>query len=96
MKDDPLEQLFARARGAQAIPIEPLPDGFADRVTALYQNERRRQRTALRASVLSLSVALTIFATIVGLNFNAITSVDADDQDPVDDVAQVLWDSAGN
>jgi len=96
MKDDALEQLFARARDAQALPVEPPPDGWADRVAARYQTEKLRQRTALRASVLSLSVALTIFVTIVGLNFNAITSVDADDQDPTDDVAQVLWDSAGN
>lgn len=98
MKDDGLESLFERARGAQVPPIAPLPAGFADRVAARYQFEVRRERTAARASLLSVSAALVIFAAIVSLNFNAITSLGADDQDPVDDMAQaqVLWDSAGN
>jgi hypothetical protein len=60
------------------------------------QFEVPRERTAARASLLSISTALVIFAAIVGFNFNAITSLGADDQDPVDDVAQALWDSAGN
>ena len=96
MKDDGLEPLFERARGAQ-IPVNAtLPAGFADRVTARRQFELYRERTAARASILSVSAALVILATIVGLNLNAITSLGTDDQDPADDVAQVLWDSAGN
>jgi hypothetical protein len=96
MKDDGLEHLFERARGAHTPPITPPPPGFADRIAARYQFEMRRERTAARASVLSISAALIVFGAIVGFNFNAITSLGADDQDPVDDVAQVLWDSAGN
>jgi hypothetical protein len=42
MKDDPLEQLFARARGAQAIPIEPLPDGFAGAKGQRYERQSYR------------------------------------------------------
>ena len=96
MKDDGLEPLFERARGAR-IPVNgTLPAGFADRVTARHQFEASRERTAARASILSVSVALVIFAAIVSLNLNAITSLGTDDQDPADDVAQVLWDSAGN
>jgi hypothetical protein len=96
MKENGLENLFERARGAQTPPLATLPAGFADRVAARYQFEVRRERTAARASLLSISTALVIFAAIVGFNFNAITSLGADDQDPVDDVAQALWDSAGN
>jgi hypothetical protein len=98
MKDDGLEPLFERARGARMPPVTPLPAGFAERVAARYRFEMHRERTAARASIMSISAALTIFAAIVSLNFNAITSLGADDQDPVDDVAQaqVLWDSAGN
>ena len=98
MKDDGLEPLFERARGAQMHPAAPLPPGFAERVAARYRFEMYRERTAARACILSISGALVIFAAIVSLNFNAITSLGADDQDPVDDVAQaqVLWDSAGN
>ena len=96
MKDDGLEPLFERARGAR-IPVNAtLPVGFADRVTARHQFGVFRERTAARASILSISAALVIFAAIVSLNLNAITSLGTDDQDPADDVAQVLWDSAGN
>ncbi|HET9375607.1 MAG TPA: hypothetical protein VFO40_11570 [Chthoniobacterales bacterium] len=96
MKDDGLEPLFKLARGARISPSAPLPAGFAERVTARYRLIQHRERTASRASILSVSMALAIFATIVGLNLNAITSLGTDDQDPADDVAQVLWDSAGN
>jgi hypothetical protein len=96
MKDDGLEPLFERARGAQMPSIAPVPAGFADRVAARYRYEVHREKTAARASILSVSAALVIFAAIVGLNLNAITSLGTDDQDPADDVAQVLWDSAGN
>jgi hypothetical protein len=96
MKDDNLEPLFQRARGARISPAASLPAGFAERVTARYQLIKHQERTAFRASILSVSVALVVFAAIVGLNLNAITSLGTDDQDPADDVAQVLWDSAGN
>jgi hypothetical protein len=96
MKDDGLDHLFERARGSQTPRVPTLPAGFADRVAKRYQLEVYRERTATRASFVSLSAALVIFAAIVGFNFNAITSLGTDDQDPADDVAQVLWDSAGN
>ncbi|HEX3444545.1 MAG TPA: hypothetical protein VHS80_07485 [Chthoniobacterales bacterium] len=96
MKDDGLEPLFELARDARSAPGAPVPEGFAERVAARYRLIRYRERTASRASILSVSVALAIFAAIVGLNLNAITSLGADEQDPADDVAQVLWDSAGN
>ena len=96
MKDDGLEPLFELARGAHISPSTPLPAGFAERVAARYRLVKYRERTASRGSILSISVALVIFAAIVGLNLNAITSLGTDDQDPADDVAQVLWDSAGN
>jgi hypothetical protein len=95
MNDDGLENLFRLARSAK----RPLPQpaaGFANRVTDRYQSELARERTATRASFLSISVAVAIFAAIVGLNFDALTSTGTDDQDSVDEVAQVLWDSAGN
>jgi hypothetical protein len=96
MKDDRLEPLFELARSARFFPAAPLPAGFAERVAARYRLIKHRERTASRASILSVSVALVIFAAIVGLNLNAITSLGTDEQDPADDVAQVLWDSAGN
>jgi hypothetical protein len=96
MKDDGLEPLFELARGARISPVTPLPTGFAERVAARYRLLKYRERTASRASILSVSAALVIFAAIVSLNLNAITSLGTDDQDPADDVAQVLWDSAGN
>jgi hypothetical protein len=96
MKDDGLEPLFERAKGARSPVDAALPAGFADRVTARHQFEVFREKTAARASILSISAALVIFAAIVSLNLNAITSLGTDDQDPADDVAQVLWDSAGN
>jgi hypothetical protein len=96
MKDDNLDALFERARGARLSPTAPLPTGFADRMVTRYQFELYREKTAARASVLSISAALVIFAVILTLNLNATTSLGADDQDPVDYVAQVVWDSAGN
>jgi hypothetical protein len=95
MNDNGLEDLFELARGAKS-PLPPPAAGFANRVYDRYQFELARERTATRASFVSISVAVMIFAAIVGLNLDAFTSTGTDDQDPVDEVTQVLWDSAGN
>jgi hypothetical protein len=95
MNNNGLESLFNLARNAKRPLPAPAP-GFANRVCDRYQFELARERTATRASFLSISVAAMIFAAIVGLNLNAFTSTGTDDQDSVDEVTQVLWDSAGN
>ena len=96
MTNDGLEQLFARAKNAGEEASSSLPAGFADRVYSLHLCARQRARITARTSVLSISAALVIFAAIVGWNFNTLLIAGTEEPDPVDEMAQSLWDPAGN
>jgi hypothetical protein len=96
MTNDGIEQLFARAKAAGKEERSSMPSDFPGRVYSLHLCVLDRARITVRTSVLSISAALVIFAAIVGWNFQTLMMAGAEEQDPVDEMAQSLWDSAGN
>lgn len=94
--EDPLETLFERARHAPRDPAINPPPGFAEQVLRRHRSQVRENQIAYRASLVSVVTALCIFATIFGLNYDSVISPASDDQDPVVEMTNSLWDSAGN
>ena len=97
MNDGSLDAWFAKARQAQAVqPVEPAaPPGFAAAVWQKHQRQLLEERAMVRASAASLVTALMVLATVVGLNFDALTS-SPDDAGYVGDVASSVWDFTGD
>jgi hypothetical protein len=96
MTNDGMEQLFARAKEAGQEKPASMPSDFPGRVYALHIGALHRARITFRTSILSISAALVIFAALVGWNFQTQLMAGQEEPDPVDEMAQSLWDSAGN
>jgi hypothetical protein len=96
MTEDPLQALFERAKRAPRDPVTNPPPGFVDKILRRRRSQVRENQIAFQASLVSIVTALCIFATIFGLNYDSVISATADDQDPVVEMANSLWDSAGN
>jgi hypothetical protein len=96
MTNDGIEQLLARAKEAGGEERSLMPHDFPQRVYSLHLCALNRARITFRTSILSISAALVIFAALVGWNFQTLLLAESEDPDPVDEMAQSLWDSAGN
>ena len=94
--ENPLEALFERARRAPRDTEANPPSGFAEHVLQRHRARVLENQIAFRASLVSVVTALFIFATAFGLNYDSVVAATADDQDPVVEMANSLWDSAGN
>ena len=96
MTNDGMEQLFARAKEAGNEMPGSMPGDFPGRVYSLHVGALNKARITVRTSILSISAALVIFAALVGWNFQTLLMAGPEEPDPVDEMAQSLWDSAGN
>ena len=96
MTNDGIEQLLARAKVAGTEDHSSMPGDFPGRVYSLHLGALHRKRITFRTSLLSISAALVIFAALVDWNFQTLLLAGAEEPDPVDQMAQSLWDSAGN
>jgi hypothetical protein len=96
MTNDGMEQLFARAKEAGKEAPACMPSDFPERVYSLHTWALHKTRITFRTSILSISAALVIFAALVGWNFQTLLMAGQEEPDPVDEMAQSLWDSAGN
>lgn len=96
MTNDGMEQLFARAKDAGNEEPASMPTDFPGRVYSLHVCAVHKARITFRTSILSISAALVIFAALVGWNFQTLLMAGPEEPDPVDEMAQSLWDSAGN
>jgi hypothetical protein len=96
MNDASLDAWFARAREANAVQSleASAPPGFAAAVWQKHQRRLLEERAMVRTSTASLATALIVLATVVGFNFDALTS--ADDASYVGDVASSVWDFTGD
>lgn len=98
MNDANLDAWFARARDAN--PLQPLeasaPAGFAASVWQKHQRRVLQERAMARTSVASVATALIVLATVVGFNFDSLTS--SDDASYVGDVASSgsVWEFTGD
>jgi hypothetical protein len=96
MTNDGMEQLFARAKEAGNEEPASMPSDFPERIYSLHICALHRARITFRTSILSISAALVIFAALVSWNFQTLLMAGQEEPDPVDEMAQSLWDSAGN
>ena len=96
MTNDGMEQLFARAKEAGKPGLASMQSDFPGRVYSLHVSALHKAGITFRTSLLSISAALVIFATLVGWNFQTRLLAGTEEPDPVDEMAQSLWDSAGN
>ena len=96
MKEESLENLFAAARRAGSKESESLPAGFAEKVLQRHRSQIEQNSSFFRASVLSISTALVILATIAGINAEWNDSSANDDQESTVEMAYALWDPTGN
>ncbi|MBV8898781.1 MAG: hypothetical protein JOY92_01550 [Verrucomicrobia bacterium] len=96
MNDASLDAWFARAREVETVhPLETsAPPGFAASVWQKHQLHLLEERALVRTSTASLAAALLVLATVVGFNFDALTS--ADDANYVGDVASSVWEFTGD
>ncbi len=96
MKETDLENLWRISRiDGEKDSLDP-PAGFAQDVFARYLREKRQGQIVLRTSIASIAAACCILVSIVGLNFDQLTSLPVNDVDPVVEMANSVWDSAGN
>lgn len=99
MNDGSLDAWFARARevnAAQSVEASA-PPGFAASVWQKHQRRLLEERAVLRTSTASLVTAVIVLATVVGFNFDALTS--SDDAAYVGDVANSassVWEFTGD
>jgi hypothetical protein len=95
MTENDLEKLLRSTKVGSAARVEP-PDGFAQRVFAKHLEQQRQGQMLFQTALFSVAAACCIFISIVGLNFDHLTSSAADETDPVVEMANSVWDSAGN
>jgi hypothetical protein len=97
MNDRSLDAWFAKAREAKAVqpPEAASPPGFAASVWQKYQLRLAEERALVRTSTASVATGLIILATVVGLNFDALTA-SSDDPAYAADVASSVWDFTGD
>ncbi len=96
MKETDLESLLRVGRIGPAKDALGPPAGFAQQVFARYLREKRQGQIVLRTSLASIVTACCILASIIGLNFDQLTSPPVNDVDPVVEMVNSVWDSAGN
>jgi hypothetical protein len=94
MTENSLENLL-RGGKSDPRPVDP-PPGFAQRAFARYQSQRRREKIVSGTALLSLVTACCILGSIVQLNYEHLTAGSAEEFDPVMEMADSVWDSAGN
>jgi hypothetical protein len=97
MNDGSLDAWFARARQVKSAQSSETaaPPGFAAAVWQKHQLRLAEERALVRTSTASLITALAVLATVVGLNFDALTA-SPDDAGYVGDVAGSVWDFTGD
>jgi hypothetical protein len=96
MNDASLDAWFAKAREASAVQSleTSAPPGFAASVWQKHQCRLLEERALVRTSTASLATALIVLATVVGFNFDALTS--SDDAIYVGDAASSVWEFTGD
>ena len=93
-EEEKVERLFASARQAKGEVLPCMPAGFAENILQQHRNRVQENKAFLRTSILSVSTALMILGTVLGINIEITPGTD--DQDSTVELAYSLWDPAGN
>jgi hypothetical protein len=89
-----VERLFASARNASMEAIPLMPAGFPEKILREHRNRVQESKAFVRTSILSVTTALIILGTVLGIDMT--NSSGPDDQDSTVELAYSLWDPAGN
>jgi hypothetical protein len=95
-EEENVAQLFAFARQARGEDSLSMPVGFAENVLQRHRNRVQENKAFLRTSILSVTTALLILGTVLGINIEATNSSGLDDQESTVEMAYSLWDPVGN
>jgi hypothetical protein len=76
-------------------PVD-LPPGFAQRVFARFQSQQRQEKIVFRTTLASIVTACCILGSIIQFNYDHLTAGNAEEFDPVVEMADSVWDFAGN
>ena len=95
-EDEDIERLFAAARRAGFTANPAMPSDFAENVLRRHRTRLRENKAFLRASILSVTTALVILGTVLGINIETANSSGSDDQESAVEIAYSVWDPIGN
>jgi hypothetical protein len=95
-EEENIERLFAAARRAGCPPNAAMPSDFAENVLRRHRTRLQENKAFLRASILSVTTALVILGTVLGINIETANSSGSDDQESAVEIAYSVWDPIGN
>jgi hypothetical protein len=95
-EEENLEWLFASARRAGCPPNPAMPPNFVEKLLSRRRTRLQENKAFLRASVLSVTTALVILGTVLGINIEMANSSGSDDQESAVEMAYSVWDPIGN
>jgi ornithine carbamoyltransferase len=95
-EEENVEWLFASARRAEC-PADPaMPSDFVENVLRRHRTHLQENKAFLRASILSVTTALVILGTALGINIEMANPSGSDDQESAVELAYSVWDPIGN
>ena len=94
--EETLEWVIASARRAGCSASPALPSNFAENVLRRHRTQVRENKAFVRASILSVTTALVILGTVLGINIETANSSGSDDQESAVEIAYSVWDPVGN
>jgi len=94
--EETVEWLIASARHAGRSVSPAMPSDFAENVLRRHRTQVRENKAFVRASILSVTTALVILGTVLGINIETANSSGSDDQESAVEIAYSVWDPVGN
>ena len=95
-EEDNVDKLFATARQANGGASPLMPAGFAEKILQQHRIRVQENKAFFRTSILSVTTALIILGTVLGIDMETTGSSGSDDQESTVELAYSLWDPAGN
>ncbi len=95
-EEENVERLFAAARHAECVGNPAMPSDFAENVLRRHRISLQENKAFLRASILSVTTALVILGTVLGINIETANASGSDDQESAVEMAYSVWDPIGN
>jgi hypothetical protein len=95
-EEENIERLFASARRAGCPANPAMPSDFAENVLRRHRTRLQENKAFLRASIVSVTTALVILGTVLGINIEMGNPAVSDDQESAVELAYSVWDPIGN
>jgi len=95
-EEENFERLFASARRARCPANPAMPTDFAENLLRRQRTRLQENKAFVRASILSVTTALVILGTVLGINIEMANPSGSDDQESAVETAYSVWDPIGN